>query len=83
VTCGSTVRLLSWDGRERWRAFDVIDAERVTKVEVDPDHVLLLDVNYTNNSWTSRPRAGEAATKWALRWLTWAQQVLLTYAFFA
>ena len=43
----------------------------MTKVEVDPDRVLLLDLNYTNNSWSAQPRAPEAATKWALRWLTW------------
>ena len=51
-------------------------------VEVDPDRVLLLDLNYTNNSWTSRPRAAAASGKWALRWLTWLEDVLLTYAFF-
>ena len=83
VTTGSTVRQFDWNGRERWKAFEVRDPEPITKVEVDPDRVLLLDVNYTNNSWTARPRAHEAAHKWALRWLTWAQELLLTYAFFA
>ena len=29
--------------------------------EVDPERVLLLDVNYTNNSWTLRPETAEAA----------------------
>jgi hypothetical protein len=83
ITCGGTVRLLNWDGAERWKAFEVRDAEAITKVEVDPNRVLMLDVNYTNNSWTARPRAVEAASKWALRWFTWAQELLLTYAFFA
>ena len=40
-------------------------------------------VNYTNNSWTAEPRAAEASQKWALRWLTWVQELLLTYAAFA
>ena len=31
------------------------------KVEVDPERVLLLDVNYTNNSATTEPRAAEAS----------------------
>ena len=83
VTCEGTTRLLNWDGAERWKAFEITDAAPLTKVEVDPDRVLLLDVNYTNNSWTARPRAAEAAGKWAMRWLTWAQELLLTYAFFS
>jgi hypothetical protein len=83
VTCEGTVRLLNWDGADRWKAFEVLDTAPITKVEVDPDRVLLLDVNYTNNSWTARPRAAEAASKWAMRWLNWAQELLLTYAFFA
>lgn len=83
VTSGGTVRLLSWDGAARWKAFEVRDAEPISRVEVDPDRVLQLDLNYTNNSWTAQPRSAEASSKWALRWLTWAQEVLLTYAFFA
>ena len=39
-----------WDGRERWRTFEVDAARPRRPVEVDPDRVLLLDVNYTNNS---------------------------------
>jgi hypothetical protein len=55
----------------------------VSTVEIDPDRILTLDLNYTNNSWTARPRAADAARGWALRWLTWLQTVMLTYAFFA
>ena len=81
VTSGGTVRQFDWDGRDRWTTFEFVDAEPVTRVEVDPDRVLLLDVNFTNNSWTSRPRGADAAAKWAWRWLTWAQELMLTYAF--
>lgn len=73
----------AWDGRDRWRAFRVSHASPIATVAVDPDRVLLLDVNYTNNSWTATPRAADAAGRWAMRWLTWAQELLLTYAFFA
>jgi len=72
-----------WDGRDRWRAFRLTRDAAVRTVEVDPDRVLLLDVNYTNNSWSAQPRAAEASRKWALRWLTWVQELLLTYAAFA
>ena len=81
VTTGGTVRLFDWDGRARWTTFEFTDAERMSRVEVDPDRVLLLDTNFTNNSWSSAPRGAEAARKWAWRWLTWAQELLLTYAF--
>jgi aminopeptidase N len=79
---GSTV-IERWDGRDRWRAFTYRKPARVTTVEVDPRRVLLLDVNYTNNSWTSQAKTEEAARKWSLRWLTWLEEVLLSYAYFS
>ena len=71
-----------WDGREAWHAFTYRRAAEVVTVEVDPDAVLALDINRTNNSWTSRPRARQAADSWAIRWSLWFQHVLLTYAAF-
>ena len=47
------------------------------QAQVDPDRVLLLDVNYTNNSRTVRPRGARAATKWMLTWIGWAQDLLI------
>jgi hypothetical protein len=72
-----------WDGRDRWRAFRMSHAARIATVAVDPDRILLLDVRHTTNSWTATPRAEDASKKWAMRWLTWVQELLLTYAFFA
>jgi hypothetical protein len=69
-----------WDGRERWRQWQYTRSTRVSKVEVDPERILLLDVNYSNNSWTARPRASAAATRWSLRWLTWLEDVLITWS---
>ena len=71
-----------WDGRDRWKLFEIDKPVRASFVQVDPDHVLLLDVNYTNNSATLTPRAAQAATKWSLAWLIWLQDHLLTYGFF-
>jgi hypothetical protein len=48
--------------------------------QVDPDRVLLLDVNFTNNSWTLRPEATQAARKWTSAWFVWLQDALLTWA---
>jgi len=71
------------DGQAVWQALTVTSTSRLATVEVDPDRVLLLDLDYTNNSWTAEPRAREAAGRWAWRWLTWVEELLLTYAFFA
>jgi hypothetical protein len=43
----------------------------------------MLDVNYTNNSWSATPQAAAAARKWSWRWMAWVQEVMLTYGFFA
>jgi len=72
-----------WDGRDRRVIYTYERPSEALSVAVDPDRVLLLDVNYTNNSATLTPRAHEAGLKWALKWLVWLQELLLTYGFFA
>ena len=71
-----------WNGRDRWKAFELVQASRARSAEVDPDRVLLLDANLTNNSMTLAPKAAPAARKWSLAWLIWLQDHLLTYGFF-
>jgi len=75
--------LASWDGRAPWQAITSRGPSPVVKVEVDPERILMLDLNYTNNSWTDRPYAPLAARRWSLRWMGWLQEVMLTYAFFS
>lgn len=72
-----------WDGKTTWRLFTYGKPVSILKVEVDPERVLLLDVNRTNNSWTAKPEAADAAKRWMLRWMTWAEEMLLSYAFFS
>jgi peptidase M1-like protein len=69
-----------WDGVDRWKAYVYERTVDARSVEVDPDHVLLLDVNWTNNSKTLEPRGRRAATKWSLTWLVWLQNCLLAWA---
>jgi hypothetical protein len=71
-----------WDGTDRRKLFEVEKPSRASFVQVDPDRVLVLDVNDTNNSATLTPRAAAAARKWSLAWLVWLQDHLLTYGFF-
>jgi hypothetical protein len=72
-----------WDGRERRRIYAYERPAEALTARVDPDRVLLLDVNYTNNSQTLEPRTDEAALKWSLKWMVWLQDLMLTYGFFA
>jgi len=44
--------------------------------------VLLLDSNFTNNSYAIAPQGPRAAPKWAAAWMVWLQDQLLTWAFF-
>lgn len=71
-----------WDGRDRWKLFEIDRPSRAAVVQVDPDRVLLLDLNRTNNSATLTPRAAPVARKWSLAWMIWLQDHLLTYGFF-
>ncbi|MGH9350068.1 MAG: M1 family metallopeptidase [Vicinamibacterales bacterium] len=71
-----------WDGRDRRRIFAYERPQQALTAHVDPERVLLLDVNYTNNSWTLEPRTGDATLKWSLKWMVWLQDLMLTYAFF-
>ena len=71
-----------WDGRERWKMFEADRPVRAVTAQVDPERVLLLDANYTNNSGSLAPKTNTAARKWSLAWLIWLQDHLLTYGFF-
>ena len=49
---------------------------------IDPDRVLMLDLDYTNNSRLLDPAAVMPAAKWASKWMIWLQDFLATFAFF-
>jgi len=78
---GETVRE-AWDGTDRWKAFTYERGRPAVSAVVDPDRVLLLDIDRTNNSFTTAPRSNEAARKWMLKWMVWLQDALATYSFF-
>ena len=46
-----------WDGEDRWTRWTVDRAARLVSAELDPDHLLILDVNRVNNSRLLEPRA--------------------------
>jgi hypothetical protein len=75
-------RRFAWDGAGRWHRITLEHASRVVSAQVDPDQILVLDTNFTNNSFTTEPAGPRAATKWAATWLVWLQDQLLVWAFF-
>ena len=70
-----------WDGRARWTVLTFDKAEKAVSAQVDPERVLLLDTNYTNNSKTTDPDGPAAARKWSLRWMVWLQDLFMTWSF--
>ena len=72
----------SWDGRSRWKLYVVERPARLEYAVIDPERVLLLDLNYTNNSQRREAAAGLPAMKWASKWMVWLQDLLATFEFF-
>ena len=76
---GETVRD-GWDGRSRERTFEYHSQSRALSAEVDPDRVLLLDLNRSNNGVALETTAAQsAAGRWSARWMLWLEDALLTY----
>jgi Peptidase family M1 domain len=68
-----------WDGKDRWKAYTYDRRTPVLSAQVDPSRVLLLDVDYTNNSRTLEPKGETAAAKWSMTWMVWLQDCLLSW----
>lgn len=79
---GAEVRW-EWDGRYRWKLFDHEGSSRLVSAVVDPERVLLLDTNYTNNSKMIASGDRWPAFKWAGKWMVWLQDLMHTLAYFA
>lgn len=77
-----TEKRFPWDGRERWKLFVHEGPAALRHAVVDPERVLLLDLQYTNNSQVRRPEATLAVGKWGSRWMLWLQELLLGFTFF-
>ena len=73
----------SWDGKRRWTMLVEERPAKLAYAVVDPDRILLLDIDRTNNSRTLTPGDDFVATKLASRWIVWLQDFLLTFTFFS
>jgi hypothetical protein len=67
-----------WDGQYRWKKFTYFSDSKVKEAIVDPDHKLVMDVNWNNNSKVVRGAGFKsmAARKYASKVLFWVQNYL-------
>ena len=75
ITQSDTV-FLKWDTPERWKKFIVDSPDEVIAAEIDPYRKNLLDMNFSNNSYTTEDRDW-AALSLAARWFFWIQNALM------
>ena len=47
--------LESWDGKSRVKDYEYTGTGKVDWVKIDPEYKITMDVNYINNSMTSKP----------------------------
>jgi hypothetical protein len=64
-----------WDGADEWKQFEYERESRVTEVRLDPNDLVLLELNKLNNGW-ARESNPTVSTKYGLKYLVWIQQVL-------
>ena len=71
-----------WDGRDRFRRIVVTRPARLRHAVVDPERVLMLDVDRLNNSRVLEPAGSLPASKWSSKWMIWLQDMLAGFASF-
>jgi hypothetical protein len=71
-----------WDGQYRWVKYDYEKAAQVSSAEVDPEHKLALDANFTNNSYVAAEN-NRGAEKWYVRWIFWLENLFFAAGFFS
>jgi hypothetical protein len=69
-----------WDGRTEALDLRYTSPARATSVSVDPDAILLLDEDRSNNSRTLSVRLTDTGASLAIRYILWLQDVMLTSA---
>ena len=82
VYADGSEKRIPWDGRSRWKQIAEEGPVKLERAVVDPDRVLLLDVDPVNNSLLVEPDNTLATVKWASKWLFWLQDHLATATFF-
>ncbi len=69
-----------WDGRDPAVDLDYLSASPAILASVDPDAMLLLDADPSNNRRTLRRGVHVNGVRETLSWLMWLQDLVLTYS---
>lgn len=64
-----------WDGQDRWVKWDWTGNSKLQRVEIDPEHKVLLDGSFADNSWVD-DAAPLPFAKWSSNLLYWLQMAL-------
>lgn len=69
-----------WDGRRTTKVFEFESPAAPSGAQLDPDRMMLLDVNAINHNRLAVPATNVPIGKWVARWLVWVQDAALSYA---
>jgi hypothetical protein len=63
-----------WDGKDRWVRYTYDKKATLLSAEIDPEHAVLLDTNFFNNSYVEKE---DTSAKWKIvNYWTWIAQLL-------
>jgi hypothetical protein len=63
-----------WDGKDRWVRYTYDKKAKLVSAEIDPDHAVLLDKNFFNNSYVDKE---DTRARWKImNYWTWVSQLL-------
>ena len=74
---GETIRE-RWVGVDRWKRFVYLKKAKLLSVEIDPDHQIMMDRDYLNNSVATEPQrkaTQKITTYWVFLTQFWAQML--------
>lgn len=66
------------DGRDPQTQIAIDSQSQAVVVAVDPDHVVLIDENRSNNVWSAAAPRNRLALRLVANWILWLQNVMLT-----
>ena len=67
-----------WDGRDTEERFEYLSRSRAVSASLDPDAVMLLDGDRSNNTRTLQPSFNRIGLRLALHWMVWLQDLMLS-----
>ncbi len=70
-----------WDGKNRYKEFEFYSNTRIVSVEIDPEHKIMIDVNFANNSRVFKVDK-KPFWKYTVKFLFWLQNLLQSFVWF-